>query len=339
MSNQPRKPKGTPVGGQFDRTLGGGPAAVIDDSPAPGKQSLATEIKVTDTKAKTSQRALRLLSSDEGFRVEKLRGETSEGNASWKRITPTATWSKRSKQLRPSRATKGVPYLKAGDKTFPFSFVTYSGAGVKVNMPSASAARRFADKQKARPAVFDMPVAVQNQKDGKIVNCWVRVAKSTKPTRWEAVVLDGKGELSAGLKNHVSASVLSVVESRKKKTSLTEHKAVSVTKRRKAAQRGTALKPVRSAAIAALGYDKENHILYITHHSRFRERDNRVVAPTLYAYEGVSEAKYNEFRQSDSLGRALPEVKKGTHAVKAEFCDKCHRAYTHGTKHICPITA
>jgi len=29
MSNQPRKPKGTPVGGQFDRTLGGGPATTL----------------------------------------------------------------------------------------------------------------------------------------------------------------------------------------------------------------------------------------------------------------------------------------------------------------------
>jgi len=29
MSNQPRKPKGTPVGGQFDRTLGGGAATTL----------------------------------------------------------------------------------------------------------------------------------------------------------------------------------------------------------------------------------------------------------------------------------------------------------------------
>jgi len=29
--NQARKPKGTPVGGQFDRTLGGGPAANLDE--------------------------------------------------------------------------------------------------------------------------------------------------------------------------------------------------------------------------------------------------------------------------------------------------------------------
>jgi len=32
--NQTRKPKGTPVGGQFDRTLGGGPATTLGDDTA-----------------------------------------------------------------------------------------------------------------------------------------------------------------------------------------------------------------------------------------------------------------------------------------------------------------
>jgi len=35
MSNQPRKPKGTPVGGQFDRTAGGGPATILENNNSP----------------------------------------------------------------------------------------------------------------------------------------------------------------------------------------------------------------------------------------------------------------------------------------------------------------
>jgi len=50
MNNQPRKPKGTPVGGQFDRTLGGGAAVASLDEfaarPYDGERTCAWSSKI-----------------------------------------------------------------------------------------------------------------------------------------------------------------------------------------------------------------------------------------------------------------------------------------------------
>jgi hypothetical protein len=257
----------------------------------------------------------------------------------WEMKRPPGTWWDEKDEL-----------LKAGDKTPRFTrdlapggvdyrVVTYSGAGMALEMPSVESCRRYA-KTLGDPATFDLPIKARHR-SGESASGWVRVSRvrNPPPPRWGARTLDG-GKLPVGMSARISESVDAMLESKHRLRGLSEYRDILDHQRDRLYEEGVPLiQTPRSDAVAALGY--RDGVLYVVHPERVLKRTGEYVPAKLYAYSGVPHKEFDRLLNSGSIGANLQSVKKWTVPVdksEIEVCPHCQRPLTPGIPHRCAVS-
>lgn len=193
---------------------------------------------------------------------------------------------------------------------------TYTGEGISIRMPSATASRAYAAA--VSPEAFDMPV--QATINGKTVIGWVRVSRMARGQ----YAVSGLG-MDPNVSAHISEAVSAVLEARKPTVALNQD--LAKRRRERFAAGGTKIDPTsrRSAFINGVGYNKASGVMGVK------------IGKRAYAYK-VSEDLFNMLRGSRSPGSVWNDyiVKKGYRSDEIVACDDCGRFTAATQTHRCP---
>lgn len=220
--------------------------------------------------------------------------------------------------------------------------ILYSGAGVALRMPSATAIKRYSAENSHR--TFDVPVEIEHE--GGRVTGFVRVTQGG-PGSWEVQALNFPGK-SAG---RISESVACVLEGRRPSMALREAEAQYAARRELAAHEDAPSTPilegasplhqkmidrmartgstmqktrVPSAVVRSVGYDPATGTMAINLNGR------------RYAYRTDRET-YLSILNGAAPGVAYNQLVKNRSArVQAIQCSKCRRFSRAGVAHACP---
>jgi hypothetical protein len=207
--------------------------------------------------------------------------------------------------------------------------MAYAGAGVEVRMPSVAAVRRYASRLSGgtgqEAVTFDIPVSAVYP-DGE-VSGWVRATCGADGT-WATRALGAHDEgahTKAG--EYVAESVQCLLEARRPSRALREVGDLLERRRQRRVSTGVKLAPARSSWVRKTGYDYATGTLLVS-----TGRHN-------YGYR-ASERSYQVIANTWSPGRAFNLLVRGkAQRVDVVECDKCGRysAQIDGAgKHRCP---
>ena len=212
----------------------------------------------------------------------------------------------------------------------------YSGAGVDLRMPSATAIKRFSAENGKR--TFDVPIEMEHA-DGRITG-FVRVTQGAGGV-WDVQALNMPPKAAA----RAAESVACVLEARRPTIALAQaeaqyaaHRARKVNatlqgasplhQRRvdRVAAEGTrlAVPRVQSPVVKSLGYDRGTGTMTIRLKNRY------------YGYQVPPEV-FQEIGNSTSPGSAYNQLvkAKGAKRVEVSHCSKCRRWTAAGVTHKC----
>jgi hypothetical protein len=190
----------------------------------------------------------------------------------------------------------------------------YSGAGVKVRMPSATSIKRF-DKQ--TNSTFDIPVSATF--DGGSVQGWVRVSRSGD--RWEASGLGFPDSADAQVAEAVSA----VLEARQPSLALARVGDLAERRRARIEAAGTPVVPLDSSWIEGVAYEDDSSTLVV-----------QTKVGRTYGYSATRDT-YEAVAGAMSPGAAYNKLVKGTSRAPVQRCGGCGRFVT-DSGHECPTS-
>lgn len=193
---------------------------------------------------------------------------------------------------------------------------TYEGAGVRLQMPSATAIKRFS---RENPGTFDVPVTVEGA-GGTTVTGWVRVTRET-PTRWTVNMI---GDAPEHVRVKTEEAVAAVLEARRPSLGLKRVGDLQQARRGRLAAKGASMvKPDTSTWINGLGYNRDAGEMYVNLGGR------------VYGYK-TTEDVFNTVKTSYSAGQAYNRLVKNTaDRVPVAECGKCKRWHNAGMQHTC----
>lgn len=194
---------------------------------------------------------------------------------------------------------------------------TYTGAGVSVRMPSATAIKSYSGA--VLHSTFDVPV--QADYPGGSVSGWVRVTKMG-PNEYAVSGLDF-GDKENAL---VSEAVSAVLEARRPSVALRDVGDLLKRRRDRFAAAGTKVDATpRSGFISGVGYNKLTGVMGVT------------IGTRAYAYE-VPEVVFEKVRGAHSPGEMYNLLVKGRGRRVEEItaCPRCGRFNAASAKHRCP---
>lgn len=220
--------------------------------------------------------------------------------------------------------------------------MNYSGAGMDIRMPSATAARRFAKENPGR--TFDMPVHVRLS-SGRTVQGHVRCTPGVNG-RWDTEAVGFRKEDS----DEISEGVNAVLEARRVRTALRDAGDLRERRERRLAERGIEHKPVTSSWIESAGYqdpnaDGEGMMVMTTKPYMTKglvsKKDGRVIRSPehrpgrQYGFH-VSREKFDRFSTSTEPGKTFNEIIKGKHdRFAVTECSRCHNFHQSDQPHTC----
>lgn len=302
MSTQPRVRRGVPEGGQYAEREHA--EAFIDLSADLAVDRLAAleadgyvPALVTRARLDPRSRAKR----DEWWNDQFVAAEYGHAQGDYRQMPDDYT---------PSR-TSGAA-LSGHRRTHR---MCYSGAGVKVRMPSATSIKRF---EKEHGGTFDVPVSAEY--NGGTIQGWVRVSRSGD--HW---VASGVG-FPDSADVQVAEAVGAVLEARHPSLALAQVGDLSARRKARIEAAGVPLKPVDSSWIEGVGYDDSTSTMVVGTKSG-----------AAYGYS-TTRATFDAVAGSMSPGAAYNKLVKGSGRSEVYRCDMCARFTSSGTSHVCPVT-
>lgn len=221
--------------------------------------------------------------------------------------------------------------------------MNYSGGGLDLRMPSATAARRFAKEHNGR--TFDMPVQAKLP-SGRSVQGWVRCTPGANG-RWET---ESIGFQEGPESETISEGVNAVLESRRVTTALRDAGDLAQRREQRLAQRGISHTPVKSSWIQSAGYqdptegDNAGMMVMKTkpYMTKGRTRkDGTVISspeprPSREYGFAVSKETFSQFARSTEPGKTFNELIKGKHdRFDVTQCSSCSRFHRSDQAHSC----
>lgn len=195
--------------------------------------------------------------------------------------------------------------------------MNYSGAGVELRMPSATAVRRFSAEHGNR--TFDVPV-VAGIGGGTPVQRMVRVTK-TGPHSWVASALDGNGSEDDVM---LAEAVTSVLEARRVSMALKAAGDLLARHEARRAAQGSELEPVLSSFIEEVGYDDRAGVMAT------------VIGGKVHTNE-VPRGTFELVKTAERPGSVFNKlVKNQGSAGLGKRCAKCARFVSESSAHLCP---
>lgn len=219
--------------------------------------------------------------------------------------------------------------------------MNYSGGGMDIRMPSATAARRFAKENPGR--TFDMPVHVRLS-SGRTVQGHVRCTPGVNG-RWDTEAIGFRKEDAP----EISEGVNAVLESRRVTTALRDAGDLRERRERRLKERGIEHKPVKSTWIQSAGYqdpdgDGEGMMVMTTKPYTTKGRtgkDGRVISapeprPSRQYGFHMNRETFDQFASSSEPGKTFNEMIKGQHQrFEVTQCGGCGRFHQSNTPHTC----
>lgn len=216
----------------------------------------------------------------------------------------------------------------------------YSGGGVEVRMPSATAMRRFADRLPPHQQTFDMPVTATYP--GGSVTGWVRCTRhgdhdwSTEPLNFK----DPKGGAV------VAEAVESIASSKRPTMALAEVGDTLAARRAQKTERPEAFTPEgRSSFISKMSYRRSDQTAMVSISSKTKAHPEGITRT--YGYKATPE----EFKKVVTGTRRDPEAKRSVggayndhlkrpadgseRQVELAQCPRCKEHYPASSAHKC----
>lgn len=287
-----RQPKGTSVGGQFSPTKN--PEPHLDLAPAGSAESAVAALEA------------------QGYRrVERAP------------LRRAPQWWRFMRHRAQERDDRDVPVMD--ERTVPgrSSYrMWYTNSQVALRSPSVASIKRFRTTVPDNTG-FDVPVS--------------SVFKSGQVDGFVRVVTDGEGRWStmpigfppeqAGL---VAESMQCLLESRRPSRALDEVGDLLERRRRRRAEAGVHLEPVRSSWIKGMGYEPSSGVLVMSAESRGGTRH--------YGYK-VPLDEFARMASDTTPGRYFNlRLRKSARRVEVHACPSCGNVYV-TQKHTCPVRA
>lgn len=202
--------------------------------------------------------------------------------------------------------------------------MAYVGENVALRMPSVASIKSFSDANvtgKATGETFDVPVSAQFP--GGQIDGWVRVARGEDGT-WATQGLGFTSEQSA----YVAESVQCVLEARRPSRALADAGDLLERRRRRAAELGTPMQPIRSSWIKDVGYHRASGTMVMT-----TDAEN---GTKVYGFE-VPIAAFLRVANAEAPGRVFNQIIRGkSKKIEVKECAKCDHAYV-TPQHRCPV--
>jgi len=194
--------------------------------------------------------------------------------------------------------------------------MTYSGAGVQLQMPAAESVRSFV---RGENGTVDVPISATVD-GGDPITGWVRI--TPRP---------GGGYATAGVGFEASDEVVAeavnaVLESRRPRKALREVGDLLTRARARELGTGAPLQPVESSWVEAIGYDESTGTMAM-----------RTATGALYGHE-VSRTRFLAVAGAASPGAQFNRIIKGNTRAQVANCDTCGRFYSATKQHACPVT-
>ncbi|WP_156250951.1 hypothetical protein [Pseudactinotalea terrae] len=193
--------------------------------------------------------------------------------------------------------------------------MTYSGAGVQLQMPAAESVRSFVREENG---TVDVPISATVE--GRPVTGWIRI--TPRP---------GGGYATAGVgfeagDELVAEAVSAVLESRRPRKALREVGDLLARARARDLGTGAPLQPVESSWVEAIGYDESTGTMA-----------TRTATGALYGHE-VSRDRFLAVAGAASPGAQFNRIIKGNTRAQVANCLTCGRFYSAAKQHACPVT-
>jgi len=317
MTNaQPRIKPGIPTGGQYSTFSHGEPGIALDESPAPldmNEQRRAARHAALEAQGYVEPVAARATDNPESTAHRRQWWDTHFTNAEYGAADHRTGRLSGYPQM-PDDNTPGLTPGRALSGRRRTHRMAYSGAGVTLRMPSATAIKRYEKESNGR--TFDVPVSAVNA-DGGTITGWVRVTRSGK--EWNTTGLGFSGNADAQVGEAVSA----ILESRRPSRALHEVGDLLAHREAREASRGVPFVKVPSGWIDSVGYDKHSGIMAM-----------RTNTKRLYGYE-VPEETYVDVATASSPGSVYNKRVKGNPRMEIESCGQCGSFYNVQNAHSC----
>jgi hypothetical protein len=250
----------------------------------------------------------------------------AQANAASAGLVPAFRWWHRMKELHRERPDGDeYPVMRTQSMGLPKKArhshrMTYSGEDVSLLMPSVSAVKRYSQGQ-SPDGPFDIPVTANF--NGGQIDGFVRVVTDGKG-RWATMPIGFPRE-QAGT---VAESVHCLLEARRPSRALAETGDIMERRRRRRAETGAHLEPVKSTWIKAAGYDHASGVMLMAVESKGSEK--------VYAYRASLE-DYLRVVEDPVPGRVFNKSIRMSHPrVDASRCSKCHNVFV-TDRHRCAI--
>jgi hypothetical protein len=318
-TDQPRKPKGTPGGGNWTETVGGRPAGSLALTPESRDvvSSRAAELQSTGyVQAASLNQTLgnTTVAGDDDAR--RLWWDTQKSLGEYGR--PTGDFAQLPDNFTPAETTGlGTDGKRRTHR------MNYTGAGVSLRMPSATSIRRFEKLNPGRS--FVVPVT-SDTPDGPVTG-WVQVTRQAPGDRWGARA----GGFPANGGDQVGEAVAAILESRRVTAALSQAGDLSARRAARLSMEGQRIKKVTTSGfIQGHSYDENTNTLLVAMHDQ------------TYGYDCTREdvAAYMAASRDTSVGRAYNSIIKGHRdRVEVDSCGKCGAVTRASIQHRCRVKA
>ena len=199
--------------------------------------------------------------------------------------------------------------------------VAYSGAGVTIRMPSATAIRRF--EADSGGQTFDVPVSYLTD-TGESHSGWVRVTRSGND--WAATGLG----FGADAQIEVSEAVSAIMEARRPTRSLREVGNLLAHRKDRTALAGAEMVNLNTSTwISGVSYDDATGVMGMTTRTAGRAYGYQVPRAT---FEAVAKA-HSPGAVYNRLIKSQPDVDR----VPVKRCGQCGRFFAATDSHTCPL--
>lgn len=298
----PRKPKGTPVGGEFAKRDRSESAIGLVDIGAGG---------VT---AEEQQR--RALALEHGGFIPAIAGPRlrDRGARAW--------WS--AAFVRAEHQPHGQGFYKMGDlwtakgmqRSRRLGRYSYDIGGVQLKMPSITQIKKASADRGHE--TFDVPISASFP--GGSVDGWVRVTRNG-PGEWSVQGLNMDPKAAA----YAAEAVSALLEARKVSTAAVENPDLMARRQARFARGGIKMQETKNSAfITGVGYNHAAHTMAVKIGNRH------------YSYR-VPPETYKKVLSARNPGAAYNLLVKGNErSVPVSSCDNCHRFYAENDGHRCP---
>lgn len=306
--NQPRQPKGRPVGGEWTEKEHANAAVSLADRVAPLGEDLFTA------------------------RREQFIGRGYVPGVATQAVISPETTAKRADwwdtQFVQAEYDVSGGYMKMPDDYTPARKLghamsghrrthrmKYRAGGVTLRMPSKTAINRFSDEHGGN--TFDVPVSASVP--GGDVQGWVRVTKVGR-NEWETTGVGFPPEVEVG----VAESVAATLEGRAAAMKAKDYGDLIERRKQRLARQGSELQDVQSSWIGKVGYDRSAGVMAtVTANGK------------LYGHK-VPENVFSMVSKNYRPGAAFNKFVKGTERAEVTRCDDCGRFMAAGGDHKCP---